>query len=60
MLFVAVINLVLWAMNLLTYNGLSTGQSMDSAHLPNERIRLENLLKGKQVLKNFLHAVSVT
>ena len=30
------------------------GQSSDRAHLDNERIRLENLMKGKDVLKEFL------
>ncbi|KAI3654271.1 hypothetical protein MP228_000990 [Amoeboaphelidium protococcarum] len=30
------------------------GQSSDNAHLPNERIRVLNLIKGKEVLQNFL------
>jgi len=30
------------------------GQSSDRAHLENERIRLENLTKGKKVIKTFL------
>eukprot|EP01083_Nonionella_stella_P176257 616204_1 len=30
------------------------GQSTDRAHLENERIRLQNLLKGKDVIKSFL------
>jgi di- and tripeptidase len=30
------------------------GQSTDRAHLDNERIRLENLMKGKDVLKHFI------
>eukprot|EP01064_Diplonema_japonicum_P024893 TRINITY_DN3569_c0_g1_i1.p1 TRINITY_DN3569_c0_g1~~TRINITY_DN3569_c0_g1_i1.p1 ORF type:complete len:1200 (+),score=238.80 TRINITY_DN3569_c0_g1_i1:18-3617(+) len=33
---------------------LPLGQSKDSAHLPNERIRVENLLRGVDVLKNLL------
>ncbi|KAL6070205.1 glutamine amidotransferase subunit [Balamuthia mandrillaris] len=33
---------------------LPLGQSTDAAHLPNERIRVENLLKGKNVIKLFL------
>lgn len=32
------------------------GQSSDSAHLPNERIRLLNLQRGKEVLKSFFVA----
>lgn len=30
------------------------GQASDSAHLPNERIRLENLMRGKSVMKRLL------
>ena len=30
------------------------GQASDNAHLPNERIRLENLTRGKRVLKRTL------
>eukprot|EP00736_Rhodelphis_marinus_P004069 Rmarinus@m.7263 len=30
------------------------GQAEDSAHLPNERIRYENLLRGKEVLRKLL------
>ncbi len=30
------------------------GQSSDRAHLDNERIRLENLIRGKDVLKDFI------
>lgn len=33
---------------------LPIGQGSDRAHLENERIRLENLYKGKEVLKRFL------
>ena len=33
---------------------LPLGQSSDNQHLPNERIKVENLLKGKEVVKNFL------
>ena len=33
------------------------GQLSDNQHLPNERIRIENLLKGKQVFKNLLSRV---
>eukprot|EP01012_Entosiphon_sulcatum_P029800 TRINITY_DN3645_c0_g1_i1.p1 TRINITY_DN3645_c0_g1~~TRINITY_DN3645_c0_g1_i1.p1 ORF type:complete len:1297 (-),score=168.77 TRINITY_DN3645_c0_g1_i1:82-3972(-) len=32
---------------------LPLGQASDHAHLPNERIRWENLVKGKRVLKSF-------
>lgn len=30
---------------------LPLGQASDGQHLPNERIRIENLLKGKDVIK---------
>jgi di- and tripeptidase len=33
---------------------LPLGQATDAAHLPNERIRLENLLKGKRVFQHFI------
>jgi len=33
---------------------LPLGQATDSAHLPNERISVENLLKGKVVIEEFL------
>ena len=33
---------------------LPLGQSMDRAHMPNERLRLQNLMKGKDVLANWL------
>lgn len=33
---------------------LPMGQASDNQHLPNERIRIENLLKGKEVIKEFL------
>jgi len=33
---------------------LPLGQATDAAHLPNERIHLENLLKGKLVFQQFL------
>lgn len=39
---------------------LPIGQRSDAAHLPNERIRLENLLKGKMVIKHLLHNVAKT
>jgi len=34
------------------------GQRSDAAHLENERIRLENLTKGKDVLRQFLLKIS--
>jgi di- and tripeptidase len=34
------------------------GQATDRAHLQNERIRLDNLVKGKEVLKRFLRKMS--
>lgn len=34
------------------------GQSTDNAHLPNERIRMQNLVGGQRVLKNFLLELS--
>jgi di- and tripeptidase len=34
------------------------GQASDRAHLQNERIRLQNLIKGKEVLKNFFKALA--
>ncbi|KZS96118.1 glutathione degradosome [Sistotremastrum niveocremeum HHB9708] len=37
---------------------LPMGQSSDQAHLPNERISLANLKKGKSVMERFLVAVS--
>ena len=37
-----------------TYNNNMAGQASDSAHLPNERIRVENLVKGKAVIERFL------
>jgi len=37
---------------------LPLGQSSDRAHLPNERISLENLRRGKSVIERFLTAVS--
>jgi len=36
---------------------LPLGQSSDQAHLPNERISLLNLRKGKAVIERFLSAV---
>ncbi len=30
------------------------GQASDCAHLPNERIRVTNLMNGKEVIKHFL------
>jgi di- and tripeptidase len=33
---------------------LPLGQATDSAHLPNERISVENLLKGKQVIEEII------
>lgn len=33
---------------------LPLGQASDAAHLPNERMRLENLIKGKQVFEHFI------
>lgn len=36
---------------------LPMGQHSDAAHLSNERIRLENLLKGQAVLEEFLRNV---
>ncbi|RKP34448.1 hypothetical protein BJ085DRAFT_21959 [Dimargaris cristalligena] len=33
------------------------GQSSDQAHLSNERIRLKNLLKGKEVMKDFFRGI---
>jgi len=33
---------------------LPMGQSTDQAHLPNERISLKNLQKGKAVIERFL------
>jgi len=36
---------------------LPLGQATDRAHLQNERIRLENLLKAKDVLKNFFKEI---
>ncbi|KAJ7584980.1 hypothetical protein C8J56DRAFT_139703 [Mycena floridula] len=37
---------------------LPLGQSMDRAHLPNERISLTNLHRGKSVIERFLHNVA--
>ncbi|KAF9454810.1 glutathione degradosome [Macrolepiota fuliginosa MF-IS2] len=37
---------------------LPMGQSSDQAHLPNERISLVNLQKGKAVVENFLLAIA--
>ncbi|TDL23199.1 Zn-dependent exopeptidase [Rickenella mellea] len=37
---------------------LPLGQSSDQAHLPNERISLQNLHKGKDVIERFLISVS--
>jgi di- and tripeptidase len=34
------------------------GQASDNAHLPNERIRLQNLSRGKAVLKRLLRKLS--
>jgi len=34
---------------------LPLGQASDNAHLENERIRLENLIKGKKIIKTFLN-----
>ena len=34
-------------------DGVRAGQSSDSAHLPNERIRMENLWKGKVLYPAF-------
>ncbi|KAL4080831.1 hypothetical protein J3A83DRAFT_4153384 [Scleroderma citrinum] len=39
---------------------LPLGQSTDRAHLPNERISLSNLRRGKSVVKRFLAKVSDT
>ncbi|KAF8887175.1 hypothetical protein BD779DRAFT_1611627 [Infundibulicybe gibba] len=39
---------------------LPMGQSSDQAHLPNERISLENLQKGKAVVERFLVTVGKT
>lgn len=36
---------------------LPMGQSSDQAHLPNERISLDNLRKGKSVIERFLSTV---
>jgi di- and tripeptidase len=36
---------------------LPIGQSSDAQHLGNERIRLENLMKGKQVIVEFFKRV---
>jgi len=36
---------------------LPLGQSSDSAHLKNERLRLENLIKGKEVFKYFFKEI---
>jgi hypothetical protein len=33
-------------------------QASDSAHLPNERIRLQNLMVGRKVFKSFLEEVA--
>lgn len=33
---------------------LPLGQASDAAHLPNERMRLENLIKGKHVFQHFI------
>ena len=33
------------------------GQASDNAHLPNERIRMQNLMAGQRVMKNFLEEV---
>ena len=37
---------------------LPLGMSSDSAHLPNERIRSRNLLKGKEVIKHILRTAT--
>ncbi|PWN53660.1 WD40 repeat-like protein [Violaceomyces palustris] len=37
---------------------LPMGQSSDRAHLPDERIRLVNLMKGKAVIKRFLTSIA--
>ncbi len=37
---------------------LPFGQRSDSAHLPNERIRMENLTKGKEVVKILLQKIA--
>ena len=37
---------------------LPLGQRSDSAHLDDERIRLENLLKGREVIARFLCHIS--
>lgn len=39
---------------------LPLGQASDAAHLPNERMRLENLLKGKRVFQHFLTELATT
>ncbi|OLY79987.1 putative di- and tripeptidase DUG2 [Smittium mucronatum] len=33
------------------------GQSSDNAHLPNERIRLVNLIKGRSIVKNLIYEI---
>lgn len=37
---------------------LPLGQSSDGAHLPNERIKLENLLRGKSVLTSLFERIA--
>jgi di- and tripeptidase len=37
---------------------LPLGMSSDCAHLPNERIRAHNLVKGKEVIKHILRTAS--
>lgn len=37
---------------------LPMGQNSDAAHLRDERIRIENLLKGKEVVSRLLHEVA--
>jgi acetylornithine deacetylase/succinyl-diaminopimelate desuccinylase-like protein len=39
---------------------LPFGQSSDSPHLPNERIRLQNLVKGARVLESFFDELGAT
>jgi di- and tripeptidase len=34
------------------------GQASDCAHLPNERLRLQNLISGQRVIENFLYEIS--
>jgi len=38
---------------------LPLGSPSDKAHLANERISLSHLLKGKNIIRSFLHKLSV-